>query len=831
MPAAAAIAAFFSAFVTAASPVRISGVYFDGYLPGTPEPDSAIRLTNTDPDRPAALGGYLLTERFTPRRKKAVLTTTKSFEKNAKGRERERGDENLEGVRFPQGAMIPPGGELWIAATAWGFARVWGHPPAFEAASTSPEVPDLEGPGVFLKLPSNRGTVALVDDGGNVLDFVPYENNKEPEFSVDEFKGLPWRGAAVQLWNASMYGWTGQVLARDRDEAGRLVADTNTAADWDSGSTKKKLGEDSTHRVERAGQSRFVSAPVRGRAKLLATSAPDNNFKELVAALDGAQRSIRVRIYELTNPRIVEALVRAKLRGLDVVIYLEGAPVGGIADQERWLLDRAHKAGIPCYFLGSTPKNPIKPRYRFDHSKYVIVDDEKVIIGSENYGRSGVPIVNSWGNRGWMVHIQQPQLVAQLKAVWDADLRLDQGTPLAGDIVAIDASATDAYGLPYRDPSFVPDDSIRRGRYDAPADPVLVDDEMMLELVLSPDTSLNEHSAIMGVIERADHTLFIEQNSIRRRWGKKNDDDDTEGDVPNLPLQAVLAAARRGVSVRVLLDSTWYNVQGDEDRDNDNTALFLNNLAAQEGLDLMAKVVNLEETALEKIHTKGVIADPDDKDGEVFIGSINWTENSFKGNREVGVVVGHPSVAGYYAKLFRRDWAHSRIYQVPVVVDKATAHERPDDKTPVVWRLGRKDLLTVVGEHTARGARWLELRLPPTPQRPDATAFVPIHVAGTPLARPGEALHVIGKTAVVEGVVVVTNVSEKRVQLRFADAKRPPFVAVIFDGALKRWETAKEPVDPRSAYQGRLVRVTGAVKSYRSPEIIVDGPEQITILK
>jgi hypothetical protein len=430
-----------------------------------------------------------------------------------------------------------------------------------------------------------------------------------------------------------------------------------------------------------------------------------------------------------------------------------------------------------------------------------------------------------------MVHIQQPEFVQQLQEVWDADLRLDGGKPVVADIVPIDASATDSYGLPYRDPSFVPDESVHRGRYDQPAAPVLVDDEMKLELVLSPDTSLNEHSAIMGVIERADRTLFIEQNSIRRRWGKKPDDNETEGDVPNLPLQAVIAAARRGVAVRVLLDSTWYNVQGDEDRDNDDSVRFLNELAAQEGLDLVAKVINLEATALEKIHTKGVIADPDSPDGEVFIGSINWTENSFKGNREVGVVVGHPKVAGYYAALFRRDWARSRLWQAPVVADKAVAYARPDTGSDVVWRLGRKDVVSVVGEHSFRGARFFEVRLPPTPKTTDATAFVGVAALGTPVAAPGEALHLIGRTATIEGVVVVTNVSERRVQLRFADEKRPPFVAVIFAKALPKWDALTDKIDPRRAYQGRLVRVTGPVKAYRSPEIIVDDPAQITILK
>ena len=43
------VAALSGAVAEGASPVRISGVHFDGYLPGTPEPDSAIRLKNTDP--------------------------------------------------------------------------------------------------------------------------------------------------------------------------------------------------------------------------------------------------------------------------------------------------------------------------------------------------------------------------------------------------------------------------------------------------------------------------------------------------------------------------------------------------------------------------------------------------------------------------------------------------------------------------------------------------------------------------------------------------------------------------------------------------------------
>jgi hypothetical protein len=375
--------------------------------------------------------------------------------------------------------------------------------------------------------------------------------------------------------------------------------------------------------------------------------------------------------------------------------------------------------------------------------------------------------------------------------------------------------------MPYRNPMFVPDETVQRGRYELPVAPVVVDDQMELELVLSPDTSLNENSAVLGIIQRAKKTLYIEQNSIRRRWGKLGDDPETEGDVPNIALQAVIAAARRGVQVRVLLDSTWYNVQGDEDRDNDNVALWLNELAAREQLDVVAKVINLDTTGLQKIHAKGVIGD----DAEVFVGSINWTENSFKGNREVGVVVKHPKIAGYYADLFRRDWARSRIFEAPIVASQASVHASVDSKSKVVMRLGSGDRVFVVGEHQRAGGNWLEVRLPTT----DRTAFLPSRAIGRPIATPGEALHLIEKDAAIEGVVVATSVSARRIQLRFADEKRPPFTAIIFAKDIPRFK--ERGLDPAQAFQGRHVRVKGFVKQYRGPEVILSDPDQIAILR
>ncbi|HEY4221736.1 MAG TPA: phospholipase D-like domain-containing protein, partial [Myxococcota bacterium] len=331
-----------------------------------------------------------------------------------------------------------------------------------------------------------------------------------------------------------------------------------------------------------------------------------------------------------------------------------------------------------------------------------------------------------------------------------------------------------------------------------------------------------------GMIERAKKTLFLEQNSIRRRWGKRDDSSDPDSDkrddddsTPNLPLQAVVAAARRGVQVRVMLDSTWYNVQGDDERDNDDTVRWLIDLARTEKLDIDAKVINLETTHLEKIHAKGVIVDGQ----SVFVGSINWTENSFKGNREVGVIVGDAKIAGYYQGLFRRDWAASRIFSSSASANTSVL-AAPGGK--VIGHLARGDKMFIVGEHgnkDAQHAQWAELALPGLGQ----TGFVDESALGPVEATPAEALHVIGRDAVIVGNVLITDVNDHRIQLRFADEKRPPFTAVIFQKNEALF-TAKG-LSPSTAFQSHEVRVHGPVTMFRGPEIVINNPDQIEIIR
>ncbi|WP_227376519.1 phospholipase D-like domain-containing protein [Haladaptatus halobius] len=110
-------------------------------------------------------------------------------------------------------------------------------------------------------------------------------------------------------------------------------------------------------------------------------------------------------------------------------------------------------------------------------------------------------------------------------------------------------------------------------------------------------------------------------------------------------VRATLAAARRGVVVRVLLSGAWYARE-----DNRKIVRWLNERADAEGFPLKAKLA--EPRGYEKIHAKGVVVD----ERHVVVGSLNWNNHSARENPEVALVLHGAEAGAYYAKVFRVDW-------------------------------------------------------------------------------------------------------------------------------------------------------------------------------
>jgi cardiolipin synthase len=369
------------------------------------------------------------------------------------------------------------------------------------------------------------------------------------------------------------------------------------------------------------GQSRFPPARFEN-VTVTAFVSPDSSYGQFLSALASADRTVRLNVYEFTGTALVQPLADAHGRGADVQVLLEGGPVGGISPQEDAVIRTLNGSGIPVRLMAAAGDR--KAPYRFDHAKYIVVDGRAVLVTSENFGKSGFPAPGTKGNRGWGACLESTELARYFEEVFLSDIRTAGPVPVSRDPGAPEEPSSGPYAIEFPAQRF-------SGATVTP--------------VLAPDTAYLVDDLLAG----AHATIEIEQAYITNE----------SATALNPYLGTAINASRRGVHVRVLLDSYWYNIE--EEADNDEMAALINRIAAAERLPLEARTADLASNNLEKIHNKGVIVD----DTSVLVSSINWNTNSPNFNREAGVIIGHPGVARYFRDVFEDDWQPARAGASP----------------------------------------------------------------------------------------------------------------------------------------------------------------------
>ena len=123
---------------------------------------------------------------------------------------------------------------------------------------------------------------------------------------------------------------------------------------------------------------------------------------------------------------------------------------------------------------------------------------------------------------------------------------------------------------------------------------------------------------------------------------------------PNPRLEALIAAARRGAQVQILLDS--YFDDGAALRSNQRTIDYINLIAIAEGLNLEGRLGN---PTLGGIHAKVLLLRIGEERWSV-VGSLNGGEVSHKLNREVVILTDMTGVYDRFQAVFAWDWALSQ---------------------------------------------------------------------------------------------------------------------------------------------------------------------------
>ena len=159
---------------------------------------------------------------------------------------------------------------------------------------------------------------------------------------------------------------------------------------------------------------------------------PDAGYSSIVGLISGATRSVRMTMYELTDPAAINALIDAHRRGVDTKVILDAAFHG-------------HKTNAEAFQELSDAAVDVKwaPNGVIYHQKTITVDDTTAAVGTGNL----TPQYYSTSRDAWVLDTN-PTDVAAIAATFDTDYtappsgRPPEATPAANLIWSPTARAS-----------------------------------------------------------------------------------------------------------------------------------------------------------------------------------------------------------------------------------------------------------------------------------------------------------------------------------------------------------------------------------------------------
>jgi len=519
-----------------------------------------------------------------------------------------------------------------------------------------------------------------------------------------------WSGDSVKAYYNFLRGETGQILHRISDERTGLPAyDTDTCQDWiqtpeDAGNGRRVLypGWDMT--------PLFFPLSTTETASTTLAIAPDHGFEFLKDSLERANHTIFIEVYTLRHPDLIATLAAKAAEGVEVKVLLEGSPVGLGVNSPEWQTElhacgeiEAH--GGEAWFMIHRPEDRIYNRYSHLHPKMIIIDEEWLILSTQNLTYSSLPSDDkrdgTAGTRGAIIITNAPSVVQRATEI----MTLDLDPQNHADLLRWNQGYWETYGPanPHAVDLSTPNWISYTPKFTAP---LKIAGDVHFELFTAPEAALRQTDALLGLIRQAGSgdSIDIEQTYEHVAWGE---DPILE---PNLRLQAYLEAAHRGAHVRILLNGQGFIPDYDHPpEENLETVAYVKQQARVYGLNMEAAVGN--PTGL-GIHNKMVLVDLGEGQQYVHLGSINGSETSSKVNREIAIQLRSDEAHAYYLAMFEYDWWSSHPIYLPIVTRNYQPPAPPVDHLVIseVYYAGPAD------------AEWVEI-FNPTDKRIDLSAY------------------------------------------------------------------------------------------------------------
>ncbi len=349
----------------------------------------------------------------------------------------------------------------------------------------------------------------------------------------------------------------------------------------------------------------------------------------IVAAIDAARKSVKIAIYQFEQQGVLDALLRAKERGIKVAVVLDRGHVyttgrshtGGPRKPRPMIVDLV-KSGFDLVLLKGQSSGIM-------HNKFMLVDDKLLQTGSYNYTQQSED--DHFEN---VVFTLEPGRVKHYLRYWK--YMRDHAEPVDWDkleeiLNRTEVSETEDAEIAAAEAAAAGDE--RKSKFPPPPEdpetPVRLHGESFPRQIFSPQGGIE--AALIRAIEAARETVDVAMFSF---YSQKI-------------AEALLAAKERGVKVRIALDRSQ------------SALAKLDDWFAWHGFDirLVSGPDDERDPLYQKMHNKLIIVD-----GLLLeTGSFNYSPNAEKNSFENVNFFDEPGIvaryAAYFAKVFAAGFA------------------------------------------------------------------------------------------------------------------------------------------------------------------------------
>jgi len=149
-------------------------------------------------------------------------------------------------------------------------------------------------------------------------------------------------------------------------------------------------------------QTNFFSSPKCYEGTVMPIFSPYNS-EEIFTLIRNARYEIKLEVYEFSNKGLADALIDAKEHGVSIKVILEPSVY-----QNNNMFNYLLNSGIDV--------NWASEKFHNTHSKFMVVDDSIVLVGSMNWSVNAMK-----NNREASVIVYSKEIASEFERIFDMD--------------------------------------------------------------------------------------------------------------------------------------------------------------------------------------------------------------------------------------------------------------------------------------------------------------------------------------------------------------------------------------------------------------------------